>query len=344
MPEAATEAPKRPAATVVTQENFEQWASEETARRNAQKAPQATVGEDGPVGGNGEDTIKVGEAAADATPAKPEAKSDGPKEFDKRVSPTGNKEVFFRDKWVDEGNFGYRLHLKTEEALKPEREKLTAAEQKAKEAQEARQAAEAEAQALRAKYEPRRDAGPGAPPQLAQFVNQEEWSKAYSDWANENAAFTVAQRTAHEARVRSWEASKADVRKDFPDWDTKVGESKVVVNDPLRDAIYDSEHGPRILLHLAEHPEVATSLNNMPAGRMLREIGRLEASFGKDTKPAPAAAAAPPAPMAEISKAPPPISPLKETAGAANITMRGSDKWHGTYEDFKRARQEGRIK
>ena len=113
-----------------------------------------------------------------------------------------------------------------------------------------------------------------------------------------------------------------------------VASSDVVVSDQVRDAILESDVGPRILYHLAENPDIAEKISKSSLITALREIGKLEAKFEK-TEPKEVK------PVAQKSKAPAPISPLKAT-NSEQAVITDTDKM--TFAQYKAMRQAKRIR
>jgi hypothetical protein len=129
------------------------------------------------------------------------------------------------------------------------------------------------------------------------------------------------------------ETAKAEL----PDFDDIVASSDVVVNDDIRDAILESDVGPKILYHLAENEDIAKKIAGMNPKAALREIGKLEARF--EAKPEVEKAA----PIVK-SKAPAPIQPLRGSGGVADVPMSSNGEWHGTFAAWKEARKAGKIR
>jgi hypothetical protein len=101
----------------------------------------------------------------------------------------------------------------------------------------------------------------------------------------------------------------------------------------VRDAIFESEVGPRILYHLAENPEIAEKLQSLTVTGALRAIGKLEAQFEKiEAKPV------------AKSKAPAPINPIKSAANGRDVNLTTDGQFHGSYQAWKAARLAGRIR
>ena len=322
--------------TVVTQENMNAWVDEKLGIKPAAPRP----GEDGVVGGNGEDTV-AGATAEGAPPAAPSGKPAEPQEGD-----VDGSKVYFKGKWVPKHDFDYRLHVKTQERTKELEDARKGAEAKARTEREAREVAERQASELRAKYEPPRTDELGPEPQPDQFANPTEYGKALKDWTAEATRREEGAKRQQEETAKAWNARKAAARKEIEDFDAVIDASKdVLLSRPLTEAVLDSEVGPKILHKLAKEPELADALNKMPPGRMLREFGRIEAELSKGAEKAAATPEKPSTPIAEVSRAPAPISPIRGTA-AGVVTLKGSDdvpsNW--SYEDWKAARQAGKIK
>lgn len=235
-----------------------------------------------------------------------------------------------------------------------EREKKAAEEARA--AREARDRAQDEARQLREKYEPAKPDELGPKPARAQFTSDDDFEKELMDWTADKTRMEDATKAEQERQARqaaetakAWQERQAALRKEMPDYDDRIKNSDVKVSNEVRDAILDSEVGPRILVHLAENPDVATKIGEMTVTRALKEIGRLEAQFGdkggdKGEKKETAKETTKTA-LAEISKAPAPISPLKG-AGTPVVSLSGNDEVPASmnYETWKALRKAGKIK
>lgn len=225
--------------------------------------------------------------------------------------------------------------------------KAAAAEAKVTEERQAREKAEQEAAALKAKYEPvKTEQDPE--PQPTQFTDVNEYAKALKEWTADNtrredAKKAQEQRVAneHAETVKAWSARQEAARKEIPDYDKTIAESAVKVSDQVRDAILESEAGPQILHHLAKNPDVAEKIGQMRLGSALREIGKLEATLGKAEAPQKEAKTT----VAEISKAPAPITPLRG-ANAPVANLSGTDVVPPAmdYDQWKKLRQAGKIR
>ena len=133
-------------------------------------------------------------------------------------------------------------------------------------------------------------------PKPDQFVDAFEYAEALALWSAENAVMKARQeeteKKIQEERqkiIDTWNTRLESTKSELPDFDEMVASSDVVVSDQVRDAILESEVGPRILYHLAENPEIAEKISKSSLVTALREIGKLEARFEKteqkETKP-----------------------------------------------------------
>ena len=178
-------------------------------------------------------------------------------------------------------------------------------------------------------------------PRPDQFVDAFEFAEALADWSAENAVMRARQedveKKLQEERTKvidTWNERLETIKQDIPDYDEMIASSDVVVSDQVRDAILESEVGPRILYHLAENPDIAQKISKSSLITALREIGKMEARFEK-TVPIEVK------PVAKKSNAPAPISPLKGTSSEQAV-ITDTDKM--TYAQYKAMRQAKRIR
>lgn len=332
-----TEQKPRSDVVLVTPENFNAFVDEKLAK------PDEPVIEN-------ENESPEDVAARELAEVEVAAKAKTDAEAQPKEGDIDGSKVFFKGKWVAKHDFGYRLHVKTEEATKEAQEKITAAETRAKTEREAREKAERTAAELKAKYEPPKSDDIGPEPLPSQFTNVEEYAKAIKEWTADATRVEDAKvrreetaKSERERTVKAWNEREAAIVTEIPDYQAIVSVSEVRVSNELRDAIMESDVGPKLRYHLATHPEVAESLAAMTVGRMLREVGKLELSLGSADKPQ-TKSATEPVKVAEISKAPAPITPLSG-GGAAVTRLSGSDEVpkNMSYDQWKKLRQAGKI-
>lgn len=223
-------------------------------------------------------------------------------------------------------------------------ELATKREAEAKTIREERDRIQEERDALKAKYEPPKPDVITEEPQPTQFRDAVEYGKALKDWTADNTRRELAaeqkkvadEKQAAEVR-KSWDTRLTATKTELPDYAEMVGASEVKVSDQVRDAIMESEVGPKILYHLAKHPEEADRIGELTVGKALIALGKLEERLG-------GAAQTSKTSVAEISKAPPPITPLKNGTAAVGI-LRGSDEVPAgmNYDEWKKRYLAGKI-
>ena len=224
-----------------------------------------------------------------------------------------------------------------------------AAREEARREREAREALEARLKELETKVNPpaaKPDDDLGPEPKPEQFSDMYEYAKALAEYtadkklAERDKAEKARQAAAEqEAKFKSWADRVNAAKNDLPDFDDIVQSSDVRVTDPVRDAIMESEHGPRILYYLAENAEYAKKLGDMSVVSAVREIGKIEAQFERDTKAAKEAK-----PVVGKSKAPAPISPLRGAVNTVDAGLDADGNFHGSYQQWKAARLAKKIR
>jgi len=181
-------------------------------------------------------------------------------------------------------------------------------------------------------------------PQPSQFSDAFEYAKALAEYSTEKALAErdrqVAQareQEAHQKMIQSWAQKVQEAKAELPDFDDLVAASDVVVNNAVRDAILESDVGPKILYHLAENNDLAKKIAGLSPNAALREIGKLEARFEvkADTKQT--------NPLVK-SKAPAPIQPIRGGQGKADVPISADGEFHGSYQAWKAARKAGKIR
>jgi hypothetical protein len=171
-----------------------------------------------------------------------------------------------------------------------------------------------------------------------------EYAEALAEWSAEQALAKreqeVKQKEIQAKRatvIQTWQEKLEATKAELPDYEAMVSSSSMSVNDTVRDAIVESDVGPRILYELASNDELAEKLSAMTTAGALKLIGKLEAQFEKTDAPAKAEKKT----VTAKSKAPEPIRPLRSTGGVAEVSMDGNDM---SYQQWKAARQAGKIR
>lgn len=225
-----------------------------------------------------------------------------------------------------------------------------AAREEARQEREQRERLEAELRELKSRNEPSAPAPDnelGEEPRPEQFSDMYEYAKALAEYTadkklmerdnQEKARKAAAEQ---EAKFQAWADRVNAAKNELPDFDDLVQSSDVRVSDPVRDAIMESEHGPKILYYLAENNEFAKKLGDMSLVSAVREIGKIEARFDKDSK------ATNPEVKAVVgkSKAPAPINPLRGAVNTVDAGLDADGNFHGTFQQWKAARMAKKIR
>lgn len=167
------------------------------------------------------------------------------------------------------------------------------------------------------------------PPSLQDFQTVEDWGAAIADYSARQALTQAEQRfqqrdqqyTQHQL-AQQFQQKEAAYAASVPDYMERVEElaSSVPMPNELLMAISQSDHGPAIAYHLAQHLDVADRLARMNPVAAAVEIGRIEARISA------------PKPNKPVTQAPAPVP----TLGGSSVV--GKDLGAMSYEDYKRAR------
>ena len=263
---------------------------------------------------------ETSEPVTEETQSEPEAEAEAKQEGERKQNP--------------------KLERRFSEITKQREE----ARKEAQQEREARLALEQRLAALEQQQKPQQAApAADAEPQPSQFSDAFEYAKALAEYTADKRLAErdrqIAEAKEAEKRqevIQTWAKKVESAKAELPDFDDIVASSDVVVNDDIRDAILESDVGPKILYHLAENEDIAKKIAGMNPKAALREIGKLEARFE--------AKAEPEKPPIVKSKAPAPIQPLRGSGGVADIPMSTNGEWHGTFAAWKEARKAGKIR
>ncbi len=171
------------------------------------------------------------------------------------------------------------------------------------------------AQAAPVKEEPR--------PDRAKFESDEEYIEAVAEW---KADQRLAKREREQAEARAaaereqvaknWQKAQQRARAEIDDYDDVVKASDVQLPGHLHEAILESDVGPHLAYYFAKHPDEAKRFAAMSPTTAIRQLGKLEDKLADDDGEAAPPAKAAPSPAVEKSKAPPPITPVKDGRSA----------------------------
>lgn len=176
------------------------------------------------------------------------------------------------------------------------------------------------------------------------FKDAFDYAEALADWSAEQALARreqeIKQKEVEAKRatvIQTWQEKLDATKAEIPDYEVMVASSSMSVNDTVRDAIVESEVGPRILYELASNDELAEKLSKLSTAGALKLLGKLEAQFEKTDAPAKAEKKT----VVAKSNAPEPIRPLRSTGGVAEVSLDGKDI---PYQQWKAARKAGKIR
>jgi len=189
-------------------------------------------------------------------------------------------------------------------------------------------------------------------PQQAQVQTDEPQPSDYNDafeYAKDLAKYEAkrmiqaekqaeAQAKAQEAQQKvlsTWNERINEAKQELPDYDEMIASSDVVIHDVIRDAILESDVGPRILYHLAENEEFAQKFAGLPLPQALKELGKLESKYAPSEEKSVAV---------RKSKAPPPINPIRGTSGSVDAPINERGEFTGTVQQWKELRKAGKIR
>jgi hypothetical protein len=186
-------------------------------------------------------------------------------------------------------------------------------------------------------------------PRADQFNDAYEYAEALAEWSAENALLRrdaeEAGRKAQEAeakKIESWNKKLEKAKEDLPDFDRIVQSSDVIVSDEIKKAILESDVGPQVLYALASDEVFARKLTEMDSVKALKEIGKLEAKF--EAKEVKTPKADKQKAIVSGSKAPEPIRPLSGGKVGKDVMIDTNGEFHGTYAQWKAARQAGKVR
>jgi hypothetical protein len=266
------------------------------------------------------------EAVVEKTPTEPT-------ETQSQSEPLGEDEATA----TEERKRNPKLELRFEKITKQREE----ARQEAKREREARESLEAKVRELEGRGQA--ETQPTGEPKPENFSDMYEYAKALTDYRVEQRMGEEKQKDAQakqqaerEKVISAWTDRVKAAKSEMPDFDDMVGSADVVVSNEVRDAIFESDVGPRILYHLAENPEFAEKLSGMTVASALRSIGKLEAQYEK-TEPTSKT-------VVGKSKAPAPINPIRSAANGRDVPLTSDGKFEGSYQAYKAARMAGRIR
>lgn len=120
---------------------------------------------------------------------------------------------------------------------------------------------------------------PTGKPSADQFEDHSEYVEALADWKVEQKLAEREQRQQEQAKASTWAERAQAVKAELPDFDSVMATSTAPMSAAMAEAIKDSDIGPKVAYHLAQHPEEAARLSSMSPMAAAREIGKIEATL-----------------------------------------------------------------
>ena len=217
-----------------------------------------------------------------------------------------------------------------------------AAEEQAAQERAAREALEARLQALEGQQSNKKTNEVNTKPQPDDYADAFRYAEALAEWSANEAVARREQEIKQQAEqakqqevMKTWQQKLEAVKAELPDYEDMVASSTVAVSDAVRDAILESDVGPRILYELASDDELGAKIANLSTAQALKMIGKLEAKFEVQAEE-PAKSK----PVAVKSNAPKPINPIRGT-GSQSVYTDGEQI---DYQAWKAGRKTGKIR
>jgi hypothetical protein len=217
-----------------------------------------------------------------------------------------------------------------------------AAEESAAQERAAREALESRLQALEGQQSNKKTNEVNTKPQPDDYADAFRYAEALAEWSANEAVARREQEIKQQAEqakqqevMKTWQQKLEAVKAELPDYEDMVASSTVAVSDAVRDAILESDVGPRILYELASDDELGAKIANLSTAQALKMIGKLEAKFEVQAEE-PAKSK----PVAVKSNAPKPINPIRGT-GSQSVYTDGEQI---DYQAWKAGRKLGKIR
>jgi hypothetical protein len=161
-------------------------------------------------------------------------------------------------------------------------------------------------------------------PKIENFDNFDQYVAAKAEYiakkqiestltARERAQAEHREATERTKTVDSWNKRIAAATAEMPDFEEVLASSDVPMTPPMRQAIMESDIGPKLAYYLANNPEEAEKIAGMSPIGAIRTLGRIEERLS-NSKPA-----------VKSTDAPPPIKASGSTATVTKDPHKMSD-------------------
>lgn len=179
-------------------------------------------------------------------------------------------------------------------------------------------------------------------PKLDDFASYDEFVEALADWKAEEKYQTLKAKDEEKSQADSNEQElrekfDAHVKRTriaqakYPDYDevlASIDSEQDAIPEGLALTIIELDNGPDVVYHLAKDPELVAQLKEMSPLRAIAELGRISDKLIAPTTETPKPKTAAPAPIKPVA------------TGNTKSTVPLDEM---PYEDYKKARQQGRT-
>lgn len=172
-------------------------------------------------------------------------------------------------------------------------------------------------------------------PKIENFDNFDTYVAAKAEWiASKKIEETLTEREKKQQAERSnyerqqvqttWAKRVSEATAEMPDFEEVIASSEVPMTEPMQSAIMESDIGPKLAYFLANNPDEAVRIANLPPISAIRALGRIEERL--QTQPA-----------KKPTSAPEPIKPVGARATVKKSPGQMSDA------EYAKWRKQGRA-
>lgn len=158
-------------------------------------------------------------------------------------------------------------------------------------------------------------------PKIENFDDFDTYVAAKAEWiaerkieqtlsAREQKQIAEREEAARRTTADSWSKKIAQATAEMPDFEDVIASSDVPMTQPMQQAIMESDIGPRMAYYLAQNPDEAIKIAQMPPIKAIATLGRIEERLSSQQV------------AKKPTSAPPPIS----TVGSKASVSKDPDK------------------
>lgn len=166
-------------------------------------------------------------------------------------------------------------------------------------------------------------------PAAEDFEDHKEYVRALARYEAKQILAEERAAAQEKAKASTWAERATAAKAEMPDFDEVMASSTAPMSHAMAEAIKESDIGPKVAYHLAQHPEEAARLANMSATSAAREIGRIEAALLAPKE----------APTKKVTTAPTPPNPIgsgRSTVGdPSKMSMEDYMSWRNAQRKQK---------